>query len=82
LPVDPHLRELGRGGVSYGYLSKLEVIEKLRAKYFTENARKRASIFEDITAVPLDYLNSMLAMQNEQWRVRVIDGDEYEFFLP
>jgi hypothetical protein len=39
------------------------------------------TIFENINAVP-DYLNSELAARGEAWRVRIVDDDEYEFFVP
>lgn len=81
LPVDPYLRQFGRGGAGAGYESKLAVVEQLRAIYFSTHSKKPESIFENKNAVPLDYLNSKLAAKNETWRVRIVD-DEYEFFLP
>jgi len=81
LPVDPYMRQFGRGGAEAGYEPKLQVIEQLRAAYFLERAKKSETIFENINAVPLDYLNEALATKNETWRVRIID-DEYEFFIP
>jgi len=81
LPVDPVLRQYGRGGATPGYEPKLQIIEQLRAAYFREHAKKTESIFENINAVPLDYLNDALAAKKEIWRVRVVD-DEYEFFIP
>jgi hypothetical protein len=81
LPVDPELRQYGRGGAGAGYEPKLQTIELLRTTYFREHATKPQSIFENISAVPLDYLNDALAAKGEAWRVRVID-DEYEFFIP
>jgi hypothetical protein len=60
LPVDPFMRQFGRGGAGAGYESKLSVIEHLRASYFEDNTKRPQTIFENINAVPLDYLNSKL----------------------
>lgn len=79
LPVDPYLRQFGRGGAGGGYQPKLEVIEQLRAVYFNKNSTHPETIFENINAVPLDYLNDELFLRRESWRVRIVD-DEYEFF--
>ncbi|MGO9237111.1 MAG: hypothetical protein ACLP4V_24680 [Methylocella sp.] len=81
LPVDPFMRQFGRGGAGAGYEPKLAVIEQLRAAYFTKHSKKPESIFENINAVPLDYLNKALVENKEVWRVRIVD-DEYEFFIP
>jgi hypothetical protein len=82
LPVDPAMRQFGRGGAAPGYEPKLQVVQQLRETYFREHRRKPQSIFENIGAVPLDYLNQALAVGNEIWRVRIVDGDEYEFYIP
>jgi hypothetical protein len=82
LPVDPMLRQYGRGGAVPGYEPKLAFIEELRRTYFERYNIQRQSIFENISAVPLTYLNNALADKNEEWRVRISDGDEYEFFVP
>jgi hypothetical protein len=82
LPVDPILRQYGRGGAVPGYEPKLAVIEELRKAYFEHYNIQRQNIFENISAVPLAYLNNALADKNEEWRVRISDGDEYEFFVP
>ena len=81
LPVDPYIRKFGRGGAVPGYEPKLAIIEEMRNKYFEENSQKTESIFENINAVPLDYLNKALIRQEINWRVRIID-DEYEFYDP
>jgi hypothetical protein len=81
LPVDPFMRQFGRGGAGAGYESKLSVVEHLRASYFEDNTKRPQAIFENINAVPLDYLNSKLHANREVWRVRIVD-DEYEFFIP
>ncbi len=49
---------------------------------FREHRKKPESVFENINAVPLEYLNQALAAGNEGWRVRIVDGDEYEFYVP
>jgi hypothetical protein len=81
LPVDPFMRQFGRGGAVPGYEPKLAVIEQLRASYFAQHSKKPETIFENIDAVPLDYLNNELAVRKETWRVRIIDY-EYEFYIP
>jgi hypothetical protein len=81
LPVDSFIRQFGRGGAVPGYEPKLALIEQLRASYFQDYSKKTETIFENINAVPLDYLNSQLATKNDVWRVRIVD-DEYEFFVP
>jgi hypothetical protein len=75
------MRQFGRGGPGAGYQPKLAIIEQLRASYFATYSTKPQTIFENINAVPLDYLNSELLFNNEIWRVRIVD-DEYEFFIP
>ncbi len=82
LPVDPHLRPFGRGGAAPGYEPKLQLVQQLRDAYFREHEKTPESVFENINAVPLDYLNEALAARKESWRVRIVDGDEYEFFIP
>jgi hypothetical protein len=81
LPVDSYMRQFGRGGAGGGYEPKLAIIEQFRASYFATHSKKPQTIFEHINAVPLDYLNSELLVNNEIWRVRIVD-DEYEFFIP
>jgi hypothetical protein len=81
LPVDPYMRQFGRGGAGAGYEPKLQIIEQLRADYFREHAMEPKSVFEDIFAVPLNYLNDALAAKKENWRARIVD-EEYEFFIP
>lgn len=56
-PVDPSLRQFGRGGTNLGYESKLAIIEQLRASYFIMYSKKSGTVFENINAVPLDHLN-------------------------
>ena len=81
LTVDPFLREFGRGGAVPGYEPKLAIIKELRAAYFTKYSKKPEGVFENINAVPLDYLNDQLLARKEDWRVRIVE-DEYEFFIP
>lgn len=81
LPVDPLLRGLGRGGAVPGYEPKLAIVEELRSSYFTKHSKISETIFENINAVPLEYLNHELMATTEPWRVRIVD-DEYEFFIP
>lgn len=80
-PVDPNLRQYGRGGAMPGYEPKLAIIEQLRTSYFQIHSKQQETIFQNINAVPLDYLNDQLAARKEVWRVRIVD-DEYEFFIP
>jgi hypothetical protein len=82
LPVDPRLRPFGRGGAAPGYEPKLKVVEQLRDAYFRKTGQPSQSIFENVNAVPLDYLNNALKAHSENWRVRVVYGDEYEFYVP
>ena len=58
-----------------GYEPKLQMVEQLRSEYFVNFSKNPKSIFEDINAVPLNYLNDALAAN------RIVD-DEYEFFIP
>ncbi len=81
LPVDPALRGFGRGGAGAGYEPKLKIVEELRVAYFRDHAKPFRTVFEDINAVPLEYLNDALAATGEVWRVRIVD-DEYEFYIP
>jgi hypothetical protein len=80
LPVDPFFRQFGRGAAVAGYQPKLEIVEQLRAAYFGKLSKPPKTIFEDIEAVPLDYINDRIAVKNENWRVRRVD-DEYEFYI-
>ena len=64
-----------------GYEPKLQMVEQLRSEYFVNFSKNPKSIFEDINAVPLNYLNDALAAKKESWQVRIVD-DEYEFFIP
>jgi hypothetical protein len=81
LPVDPYLRQFGRGGAGAGYEPKLAIIKQLRTVYFAKHSKRAETVFENINAVPIDYLNHELIARNEIWRVRIVD-DEYEFFIP
>jgi hypothetical protein len=80
-PVDPFFRQFGRGAPGAGYQPKLEIVEQLRLAYFNQNSIPPKTIFEDIEAVPLDFLNNQLSARSQDWRVRIID-DEYEFYVP
>lgn len=82
LPVDPNMKPYGRGGAPPGYEPKLHIVEQLRADYFREHRKAPQSVFENINAVPLDYLNISLSARKETWRVRIVDDDEYEFYIP
>jgi hypothetical protein len=82
LPVAPGMRAWGRGGAVAGYEPKLAVVEQLRDKYFAIVRMPPKSYFEDINAVPLDYLNESLADMGEPWRVKIVDTDEYDFYIP
>ncbi len=81
LPVDPFMRQFGRGGAVPGYEPRLAIIENLRASYFEMHSKTPQTIFENIHAVPIDYLNRQLLTNSESWCVRIAD-DEYEFFVP
>ena len=74
----------GRGGAGGGYTAKLQVIEKLRTEYFRSHSQPPQTIFENIGAVPIDYLNGALHAMNQNWRVRIVQGPngQYEFFIP
>lgn len=80
LPLDPSIRAYGRGGAVPGYEPKLAIIKQMRAEYFRNHNKEPQAIFQDIYAVPLEYLNDSLAKSKEKWRVRIVDEDEYEFF--
>jgi hypothetical protein len=41
LPVDPFLRQFGRGGAAAGYEPKLRIIEQLRATYLVNHKKNR-----------------------------------------
>jgi hypothetical protein len=75
------MRQYGRGGAAPGYETKLQIVQQLRDAYFRERQKRAQSIFESINAVPLEYLNAQLAARKEGWRVRIVDGDEYEFYV-
>jgi hypothetical protein len=81
---DPFIRQYGRGGEVPGYAAKFQVIEKLRADYFRAHSEPPQNAFENIHAVPLDYLNGALGAMNEKWRVRIVQepNGQYEFFVP
>lgn len=81
---DPYLRQFGRGGAGGGYSNKFQVVEQLRAEYFRAHHLKPQSVDENISAVPLGYLNDALETKNEPWRVRIVHGQwgQYEFFIP
>jgi len=81
LPVDPVLRQYGRGGMSAGYAEKLAVVQNLRTAFFVTTSAPVRSIDEDIAAVPIAYLNSKLAELGLHWRAKVVQGD-YWFFVP
>jgi hypothetical protein len=82
LSVDPFMRQFGRGGTGAGYEPKLQVVEEIRSIYFKQNKVQPQTIFQNIHAMPLDKLNEELARRNEIWRARIVDEDEYEFFVP
>jgi hypothetical protein len=78
---DPFMKQFGRGGAGGGYAAKFEVIERLRSEYFQSHSITPQSVFENINAVPLDYLNQTLEAMHEAWRARIING-QYVFFIP
>ncbi|GMV62915.1 MAG: hypothetical protein AMXMBFR74_20830 [Parvibaculum sp.] len=82
LPVDPAMRPYGRGGAVSGYEPKLEIVNSLRGKYFASEGLSPRSYFEDINAVSAEYLNSELEKMGEPWRVKIVDSDEYDFYIP
>lgn len=75
-------RTPGRGGAVGGYEEKLAVVNGLRAKYFSETHTPPRNYLEDIRAVPLDYLNGALATSGMPWRAKIVDLNEYDFYIP
>jgi len=82
VPPDPYIRQFGRGGAVPGYEEKLALIETFRKNFFSKCGIRYHSIFDDINIVPVDYLNNRLLEAKVDWRVRIVDLDEYEFHLP
>lgn len=82
LPVDPKLRKYGRGGMSPGYAPKYEIVDGIRIQYFKRHDLPYVDAVEDVTAVPLEYVNGELKRMNIPWRARIVRGTDYEFFIP
>jgi len=80
-PIDPKMRQYGRGGMSAGYAYRYEIVEEIRSDYFTKNNKKKVSALEDVGAVPLNYVNERLSAKGVNWRAR-IKGLDYEFYIP
>jgi len=80
--VSATMRRPGRGGAAAGYMEKLSIVNGLRATYFTQKHLSPKDYLDDIDAVPLDYLNKALADSGATWRVKIVDLNEYDFYIP
>ncbi len=80
-PIDPKMRQYGRGGMSSGYLMRYNITEGIRSDYFKDNRLDAVNTIENVTAVPLDYVNQRLAEMGYDWRARIVKLD-YEFYIP
>jgi hypothetical protein len=80
--ADPELKKYGRGGMSGGYAEKFTLVEALRADYFRAMGNIPSGVEEDITAMPLNALNTALADAGVSWRARITEYDYYEFYIP
>jgi hypothetical protein len=80
-PIDPKMRQIGRGGMSPGYLVRYNIAESIRSEYFRINRCDPVSALENVTAVPLDYVNRRLVEMGYDWRARIAKLD-YEFYVP
>ncbi len=81
LPVEPHLKRFGRGGVDPEYYRKLRVIYTIRGDMSHETTDDLGLDPDCQSDVPLQELNKSLAQMGEAWRVRANDG-QYEFYIP
>jgi len=81
-PIDPKMRQYGRGGMSPGYAFRYSIVEKIREKYFEAQNKTPESALENVNAVPLDYVNQELAAMGVNWRARIVRGLDYEFYVP
>jgi hypothetical protein len=82
LPVDPTMRQFGRGGMSPGYAVRYQVVEGIRTNFFETQGLAPRTALEDVNAVPLDYVNEELQKRGVPWRARVVRDLDYEFFIP
>jgi hypothetical protein len=71
----------GRGGAVAGYEEKLAIVKGLRARYFAEEHTPPKDYLDDINAVPLDYLNNAIEASGVRWRVKIVDLNEYDFYI-
>lgn len=81
-PIDPKLRQYGRGGMSPDYASRYAVVEEIRQGYFKIQHKPPESALENVNAVPLDYVNQQLAIKGVDWRARIIRNLDYQFYVP
>lgn len=80
-PIDPKMRQYGRGGMSPGYAARYEIVEKIRQEYFNTYEKEPISTLGDVNAVPLDYVNQKLRAMGLNWRARIVRGLDYEFYV-
>jgi hypothetical protein len=81
-PIDPKLRQYGRGGMSPGYALRYRIVEQIRGEYFETHQKQPESALENVNALPLDYVNQKLAEMDVNWRARIVRGLYYEFYVP
>ncbi len=81
-PVDPQMRQYGRGGMSPGYASRYDITEEIRKEYFETNNQTPETALDNVGAVPLDYVNQQLASRGFNWRARIVRGLDYEYYVP
>ena len=81
-PIDPKLRQYGRGGMSPGYELRYGIVEQIREEYFKIHQKQPESALENVNAVPLDYVNQELVAMGVNWRARIVRGLDYEFYAP
>ncbi len=61
------------------YRRQFALVQSLRSEFFNRTRRPSRTIFEDINAVPAEFLNGRLEQKGLGWRVRVTHGVGYEF---
>ncbi|MTK63758.1 MAG: hypothetical protein F8N15_04360 [Methanobacterium sp.] len=81
-PIDPKMRQFGRGGMSPGYLARYQLVEQIRGEFFQANNTAPVDAVENVNAVPLDFVNRRLEEMGVNWRARIVRGLDYEFFVP
>jgi hypothetical protein len=81
-PIEPKMRQYGRGGMSPGYAFRYNIVEQIRREYFETYQKQPENALENVNAVPLDYVNQQLAAMDVNWRARVVRGLDYEFYVP